>query len=174
MIFILKKNTVQCYEKDSLMLLFIRLGIMMLQKKQHNVFFKRFGSWKKILIQSVAYYIGLSPSLKRQTRTLYSKNLKFTSCYFFMWSLYQFLNDSFFLKFLIKIGILTDLIWCVTFCILGFPLSLFMLSPLAPDLIRVQSCVCCLFWTNRNSMAVTSIFLSISLSNQSYESLYRR
>ena len=34
-----------------------------------------------------------------------------------------------------------------------------------PDPIRVQSCVCCLFRTNRNSMAVTSIFLSISLSN---------
>ena len=25
-----------------------------------------------------------------------------------------------------------------------------MPSPLAPDPIRVQSCVCCLFWTNRN------------------------
>ena len=37
--------------------------------------------------------------------------------------------------------------------------------PLAPDPIRVQSCVCCLLLTNRNSMAVTSIFLSISLSN---------
>jgi len=35
-----------------------------------------------------------------------------------------------------------------------------MPSQLAPDPIRVQSCVCCLFWTNRNSMAVTSIFLS--------------
>ena len=40
-----------------------------------------------------------------------------------------------------------------------------MPSPLAPDPIRVQSCVCCLFWTNRNCMASTSIFLSISLSN---------
>ena len=39
-----------------------------------------------------------------------------------------------------------------------------MSSSLAADLIRIQSCVCCLFWTNRNSMAVTSIFLSISLS----------
>jgi len=38
--------------------------------------------------------------------------------------------------------------------------------PLAPDPIRVQSCVCCLFWTNRNCMTVTSIFLSISLSNE--------
>ena len=38
-------------------------------------------------------------------------------------------------------------------------------SPLAPDPIRVQSCVCCLFWTNRNSMAVTSIF-SIYLITQ--------
>ena len=38
-------------------------------------------------------------------------------------------------------------------------------SPLEPDPIRVQSCVWCLFWTNRNSMAVTSIFLSISVSN---------
>ena len=47
-------------------------------------------------------------------------------------------------------------------------------SPLAPDPIRVQSCVCCLFWTNRNRMTVTSIFLSISLSNQSYESFNRR
>ena len=44
---------------------------------------------------------------------------------------------------------------------------------LAPDPIRVQSCVCCLFWTNRN-MAVTSIFLSISIFNQSYESFNRR
>ena len=34
-----------------------------------------------------------------------------------------------------------------------------MRSPLAPDPITVQSCCCCccLFWTNRNSMAVTSI-----------------
>ena len=40
-----------------------------------------------------------------------------------------------------------------------------MPSPAAPDPIRVQSCVCCLFWTNRNCMALTSIFLSISLSN---------
>ena len=47
--------------------------------------------------------------------------------------------------------------------------SLSLLSPLATDPIRVQSCVCCLFWTNRNSLAVTSIFLSISLSNQNYE-----
>ena len=38
----------------------------------------------------------------------------------------------------------------------------FMPSPLAPDPIRVQSCVCCLCWTSGNSMAVTSIFLSIS------------
>ena len=37
--------------------------------------------------------------------------------------------------------------------------------PLAPDPIRVQSCVCFLFRTNRDCMAVTSIFLSISLSN---------
>ena len=29
-----------------------------------------------------------------------------------------------------------------------------------PIPIRVQSCVCCLFWTNRDCMAVTSIFLS--------------
>ena len=45
-----------------------------------------------------------------------------------------------------------------------------MPRPLAPDPIRVQSCVCCFFWTNRNSMVVTSIFLSISLYNQKYES----
>ena len=49
-----------------------------------------------------------------------------------------------------------------------------MPSSLAPDPIRVQSCVCCLFWTNRNSMAVTSILLSISLAHQSYESFNRR
>ena len=36
-----------------------------------------------------------------------------------------------------------------------------MPRPLVPDPIRVQSCVCCLFWTNKNSMAATSIFLSI-------------
>ena len=36
-----------------------------------------------------------------------------------------------------------------------------MLSPLAPDPIKGQSCDCCLFWINRNSMVVTSIFLSI-------------
>ena len=42
-----------------------------------------------------------------------------------------------------------------------------MPSPLAPDPIRVQSCVCCLFWTKRNSMAVISIFLSLSLIIQS-------
>jgi len=39
-------------------------------------------------------------------------------------------------------------------------LSLLYAGPLAPVPIRVQSCVCCLFWTNRNSMAVTFIFLS--------------
>ena len=43
-----------------------------------------------------------------------------------------------------------------------------MPSPLAPDPIRVQSCVCCLFSTNRNSLAVTAVFLSISLSNPSW------
>ena len=48
-----------------------------------------------------------------------------------------------------------------------------MPSPLARDPIRVQSCVCCLFWTNRNCMAVTSIFLSISLYNHSYETFNR-
>ena len=36
--------------------------------------------------------------------------------------------------------------------------------PLAPGPIRVQSCVWCLFWTNRNCMSVSSIFLSISSS----------
>ena len=41
-----------------------------------------------------------------------------------------------------------------------------MPSPLAPDPIKVQSCVCFLFLTNRNCMAVCiSIFLTISLSN---------
>ena len=49
-----------------------------------------------------------------------------------------------------------------------------MPCPLAPDPIRIQSYVCCLFWTNRNSMVVTSILLSILLSNQSYESFNRR
>ena len=44
--------------------------------------------------------------------------------------------------------------------------SISMPSPLAPDPIRVQSCVCCLFWTNRNCMAVTSICLSSALSNK--------
>ena len=39
-------------------------------------------------------------------------------------------------------------------------------SSLAPDPIMVQLCVCCLFWTNRNCMAVACIFLSISLSNK--------
>ena len=38
--------------------------------------------------------------------------------------------------------------------------------PLVPDRIRVPSCVWCLFWTNRNSMAVTSIFLFISSFNK--------
>ena len=36
-----------------------------------------------------------------------------------------------------------------------------MPSPLAPDPIRVQSCVCYLFWTKRNCMTV--IYLSIYL-----------
>jgi len=45
-----------------------------------------------------------------------------------------------------------------------------MSSPLEPDPIRVQTCVCCLFLTNRNSLVLTSNFLSISLSNQSCES----
>ena len=38
-----------------------------------------------------------------------------------------------------------------------------MPRPLAPDPIRVQSCVCCLFWTNRNCKAVT--YLSFYLSH---------
>ena len=37
-----------------------------------------------------------------------------------------------------------------------------LLYPLTPDPIRVQSCVCCLFWTNKNSMAVISFYLSHS------------
>ena len=49
-----------------------------------------------------------------------------------------------------------------------------MPSPLAPDPIRVQTCVCCLFLTNKNSLALTSNFLSISLSNQSCESSNQR
>ena len=48
---------------------------------------------------------------------------------------------------------------------LSYPEHSCLASPLAPDPIRVQSYVCWLFWTNRNSMAVTCIFLSISLSN---------
>ena len=48
-----------------------------------------------------------------------------------------------------------------------------MPSPLALDPIRVQPCVCGLFRTNRNSMTVTYIFLSISLSNYRYESYNR-
>ena len=38
-------------------------------------------------------------------------------------------------------------------------------SPLAPDPIRVQAFVRCLFSTNRNSMAYLSIYLIIQLSN---------
>ena len=53
-------------------------------------------------------------------------------------------------------------------------IALLYSGTLAPDSTRVQSCVCCLFWTNRKSMAATSIFLSISLSNQRYESFNRR
>ena len=61
-------------------------------------------------------------------------------------------------------------------CLLKFKLISFLLfklffhfhssmpSPLAPDPIRVQPCVLCLFWTIRNCMVVTSIFLSSSLS----------
>ena len=49
-----------------------------------------------------------------------------------------------------------------------------MPSPLPPDPIRVQTCVCCLFLTNRNSLALTSNFKSISLSNQSCESSNQR
>ena len=37
--------------------------------------------------------------------------------------------------------------------------------PLTPDPIRVQSCVWCLFWTKRNCMSLSSIFLSISSLN---------
>jgi len=47
--------------------------------------------------------------------------------------------------------------------------SLFVLSLLYAKSISAWSnqgkVVCCLFWTKRNSMAVTSIFLSISSSN---------
>ena len=49
-----------------------------------------------------------------------------------------------------------------------------MPSPLAPEPIRVQPCVWCLFWTNRNCMTVTSIFLSFASSNYRDKSLYRR
>ena len=35
-----------------------------------------------------------------------------------------------------------------------------MLSSLAPDPIRVQSCVCCLFWINRKSMYIYLIIQS--------------
>ena len=38
-----------------------------------------------------------------------------------------------------------------------------MLSPLALDPIRVQSCVYCLFWTNRNIVRRGNIYLSIYL-----------
>ena len=48
------------------------------------------------------------------------------------------------------------------------------ISTLAPEPIRAQTCVCCLFWTNKNIMAVTSIFLSISLSIRDNEPFNRR
>ena len=48
-----------------------------------------------------------------------------------------------------------------------FQLHTCMPITLASDPIRVQSCVYCLFWTNRDCMAVTSFILSISLSNES-------
>ena len=38
------------------------------------------------------------------------------------------------------------------------PIQTCMPISLAPDPIRVQSCVWCIFWTNRNCMVVTSIF----------------
>ena len=44
--------------------------------------------------------------------------------------------------------------------------------PFAPHPIRVQSCVCCLYWTNRNSMnnLYLSIYLIIQLSNKTKKS----
>ena len=49
-----------------------------------------------------------------------------------------------------------------------------MLSPLAPDPIRVHSCVCCLFWANRNSIdgnIYFSIYLIIQLEIWIHQSL---
>ena len=90
-------------------------------------------------------------------------------------SLYQFKGLKSHSRLLVRN---TNTNWTTTlYTIKGIILFTFKLlcmpSTLAPDPIRVQSCVCCLYWTNRNSMAVTSIFLSISLSKQSYESVNR-
>ena len=46
------------------------------------------------------------------------------------------------------------------FFFLGSTYHSCMPSPLGPHPTRVQSCVCCIFWTNRNSLAVTSFYLS--------------
>ena len=46
--------------------------------------------------------------------------------------------------------------------------------PLAPDPTRVQSCVCCLFWTNRNCIAVTDLSFYLSHHPIIDESLNRR
>ena len=54
---------------------------------------------------------------------------------------------------------------CLFGCENGLTGRAYMPSPLAPDPIRVQPCVWCLFWTNSNCVEVTSIFLSSSLSN---------
>ena len=57
-------------------------------------------------------------------------------------------------------GILYINILCLSACLL---IHSCMPSPLAPDPIRVQSCVCCLFWTIRNSNIYLSIYLIIQL-----------
>ena len=62
--------------------------------------------------------------------------------------------------------------WIVLFYFLKFKrLSLLYAEFISAWSNQGSSCVCCPFWTNRNIKAVTSIFLSISLSN--YESFNR-
>ena len=62
-------------------------------------------------------------------------------------------------------GILYINILCLSACLL---IHSCMPSPLAPDPIRVQSCVCCLFWTNRNSNIYLSIYLIIQVEINPY------
>ena len=103
------------------------------------------------LIVNLAYFIWIVCTIGPKMSTL-GKYISFIYI--------PLLGDCRQLAIFICQGILYINILCLSACLL---IHSCMPIPLVPDPIRVQSCVCCLFWTIRNSNIYLSIYLIIQL-----------